>query len=307
MRGQRRLITEPLLTGIISKLSLTTVGCPWGFEKRWQLRYCTNLAQTDFAACHDTIPLQEFDVRHGFVFCRNNGLCYQLAALPPGVRWSICITRVVTSAIGDTAAPVKVFPLMGNIMTAGGVCQASAFLWLCWASWQGMERVTLYTSLNREGLPAMSDGAVLGYAFKANMLLGEGCCWNAWLGECLARCSHKTTAKLSLAARHFPHHSCRTSAGMLLLALFVSHALSLNPTSCYTLLKAHRAVHIGASARFDWDNAVLHVSALVADRLFSAMKELQANSQTHIPDAVWETYAAHCYDLGMFTAAAVEG
>lgn len=307
MKGRRRLITEPLLNGVVSKDSLPKVSHPGRLQKRQMLRKCKYLFQLDFDAFYDAIPLDHLAVRNNFVFRGKDGLYYRLKTLPTGARWSVCAAQAVTSAIVDIDTPVIVLTLIDNIMIAAQEGQESEFVRAVRSILTRIGAVNLQTSPDRRETLELADADLLALATQPNVFLGEEYSWDASLGERVMRNSHKTVAKLQLAIAAFPEYTCRSFAGLVSLILFAAHTVSMNPARLFLLLKAYRAVYIAVAAGRDWDAPIPHVSPSVSSVLFMVADELLQNTRARIPQRVVSTYHEQDYDYVIFTDASAEG
>ncbi|CAD2222028.1 hypothetical protein AGDE_16579 [Angomonas deanei] len=96
MKGRRRLITEPLLNGVIAKESMPKLEYPSRLERRQALKPCRYMYQLDFGAFYDTIPLDNTDVQNKFIFQGKGCQWYRLKTLPTGARWSVALAQAVT-------------------------------------------------------------------------------------------------------------------------------------------------------------------------------------------------------------------
>ncbi|CAD2222198.1 hypothetical protein ADEAN_000973800 [Angomonas deanei] len=127
-KGRRRLITEPILNGVVEKESIPKVSYPSRLEKRQLLKHCRYMLQIDFNSYYDAIPLED-SVRNNFVFRGKDGQYYRLRTLPTGARWSVCVGQAITSTIVDIdVSQVVILSLIDNILIAapqgseGGFC-----------------------------------------------------------------------------------------------------------------------------------------------------------------------------------------
>ncbi|CAD2222527.1 hypothetical protein, conserved [Angomonas deanei] len=308
MKGRRRLITEPLLNGVIAKESMPKLEYPSRLERRQALKPCRYMYQLDFDAFYDTIPLDNTDVRNKFIFQGKDCQWYRLKTLPTGARWSVALAQAVTDKIMDFPTDgVVVLTLIDNIMMAAQEGQEAAFLQAVRTAIKRIERANLLTTPTRETVMQMTDDEILAESCKNSMFLGEEYSWDAERNERVVRNSHKTVAKLYLSVEKCPYYTCRTFAGVIALIMFAYHTVNKNPARLYPLLKVYRAVYYAVSAGKDWDDAIPFLSPHIQECLHELSSELLDNEFAPIAKHNPVTYEDGDKDFIIFTDASGGG
>ncbi len=264
LKERRRVITESLLNGALTKDDLPTTKHPSRIHKRQVLRTKKYMFQIDFDAFYDSIPLPE-NVRECFIVKKGNRY-YVLLTLPTGARWSVCVGQSITWVLMNFPTLVTMFSMIDNILVAAEVGQESSFVETVRTLCRRIQRANLQTSPPTQEILCMSDEELLVFASGENTFLGETFLWTG--AERVVKNSLKTIAKLTVALPK-QQFTYRTFVSLVSLILYATHTIAFNVANLFHLMKAYRGVCSFVAESGDWDDHM----AFLSDR---ARRELES-------------------------------